>query len=58
MPFFCNVKGLSNKQKNFLCHKHFKNRDVYKYYTTKLQTFRGEKEDAEDRKGSDPLLLK
>ena len=27
-----------------------KNRGIYKYYTTKLQTLRVEKEDEEDRK--------
>ena len=27
-----------------------KNRGIYKYYTTKLQTLREEKEDEEDRK--------
>ena len=30
--------------------KQLKNGDIYKYYTTKLQTLREEKEDEEDRK--------
>jgi len=25
-PFFCILKGLSNKQKKFSCHMHFKER--------------------------------